>query len=102
MLPTFTNFQDELLHPQPCGGRPVRGPHLRPDRHHLEDHHLVGGGGRGLQVSLSIFFLKKESKNRKYTYKIEEDKIYLLAGYTLSLLQQQHISLSSLNGFLEQ
>ena len=60
------SFQDELLHPQPCGGRPVRGAHLRPDRHHMEDHHLLGGGGRGLQVSLSIFFLKKSLKTQNY------------------------------------
>ena len=44
------SFQNELLHQALGGRRPLRRPHQRLDRHHLEDHHFLGGGTGGLQT----------------------------------------------------
>ena len=41
---------DELFHQAFGGRRPLRWPHQRPHRHHLEDHHLLGGRNRRLQT----------------------------------------------------
>jgi len=43
-------FQNELFHQALGRGGPVRWPHQRPHRHHLEDHHFMGGGPSGLQA----------------------------------------------------